>query len=226
MGLTGGQLQGFLSALKGVAGKYGMRLNQTKTEILTHPQRDTPSIRFENGETVPTTPHVRYLGAMVSWKSSFETAFYHRLGIAEEAFKKLRLVWNSNMPRRKKIFIFHTTFRPSLMYGLDTLTLTQRQLHRIDAQFIRFLRRVIGIKASYYSRISNEEVLYQAYRPTLPSALLEYQRYKYAVISYQSDRPDPTHNVIFGPAHKDLIRVKGRRRGMQFPYWLEATSKW
>ena len=72
--------------------------------------------------------------------------------------------------------------------------------------------------------MSNEEVLYQAYRPTLPSALLEYQQYTYAVISYQSDRPDPTHNVIFGPAYKDLIRVKGRRRGMQFPYWLEVTS--
>ena len=40
-------------------------------------------------------------------------------------------------------------------------------------------------------------------------------------------RSETTHNVIFGPAFKDRILLKflkGRRRGMQFPYWVEVYS--
>ena len=33
------------------------------------------------------------------------------------------------------------------------------------------------------------------------------------------------HNAVFGPAFKDRIVDQGRRRGMQFPYWLELNSK-
>ena len=38
-----------------------------------------------------------------------------------------------------------------LVYGLDALTLQQKHLKRIDAFYIRFLRRIIGIKLRHHT---------------------------------------------------------------------------
>ena len=56
--------------------------------------------------------------------------------LAESGYKKLRLVWNSNLPRNTKLRIFHSTFIPIRIYGLDTLTLTDsnQQNRRVLSQ--------------------------------------------------------------------------------------------
>ena len=42
---------------------------------------------------------------------------------------------------------------------------------------------------------------------------------------FNAPREEPFHNVVFCAAHKDRILATGRRRGMQFPYWLETIAK-
>ena len=69
------------------------------------------------------------------------------------------------MTRQRKLLFFHSTMVPSLLYGLDSLSVTDQNLKTINGQYYRFLRRVMGIKAAYYSRIPNEEVWNQAGRP-------------------------------------------------------------
>ena len=103
---TTGQLQQFLSALETVSSEYGMRLNQDKTELLSHPRLPNPPIYFLDGSAVKTTPQVKYLGSQISWDKSFDLAFYHRLGLAEEAYKKPRLIWNSPKSRQSKVRLF------------------------------------------------------------------------------------------------------------------------
>ena len=225
MGLTEHQLNGMLLALEEVASTYGMTLNQTKTELLSNPSRDPIKVRFANGSLVKTTPQVKYLGSMITWEKPFDIAFIHRFNLAEEAFKKLRLVWNSSIPIKAKVKIFQATYVPSLIYGLDALTLTPQMLKKIDGQYYRFLRRVVGVKASYYSRITNAAVWEKAGSPKIPSQFLFEAQYKMFVNVFLQDRTSPTHAVVFGPNHKDRIILKGRRRGMQFPYWVEVYSK-
>ena len=155
---------------------------------------------------VPRADKVKYLGSMISWDKPFESAFQHRLGVSETSYKKLRLVWNSSMTRARKVKIFQATFLPSLIYGLDALTLTDKDdLRRIDAQYYRFLRRAIGIKASYYSRVSNEDVWAQAGRPQRPSELLYALQHKMLQEVFASSMDNPLHNVVFATAYKDRI---------------------
>ena len=101
---------------------------------------------------------MKYLGVHVSWKKPFEAAFIHRRALAEEAFKKLRLVWNSSMKFKDKRQIFQSVFIGTLIYGLDALSLTTPQLQRVDAYYFRFLRRICKIPASYYSRVTNHRL--------------------------------------------------------------------
>ena len=114
---------------------------------------------------------------------------------------------------------------PSLIYGLDALTLTPPMLKKIDGQYYRFLSRVVGVKASYYSRVTNAAVWEKAGSPRTPSQFLFEAQYKMFVNVFLQDRNSPTHSVVFGANHKDRIILKGRRRGMQFPYWVDVYSK-
>ena len=158
LSLTTRQMQSILTALENQAALYGMHLNCTKTEMLRDPKGDHDSLYFLDGTPVPTTTQTKYLGSML-----------HRAALAEAAEKKLRLVWYSNLPYRKKLHIFQSVFISVLIYGMDSFTLTDKYIKKIDAVYYRFLRRIVGIKASYYSRISNNVVWRQAYYPQRPS---------------------------------------------------------
>ena len=175
---------------------------------------------FRNGSKVPTSTQVKYLGSMVCWKQSFGTAFKHRSALAEQAYKKLRLVWNSSLPSRTKLRIFAATFPAVFTYGLDAFTLTDKHLQRIDGFYFRFLRRIIGIKASYYSRITNSTVYHKAGKPKLPSESIVQLQHKMLSEVFLADMQEPIHNVVFCNGYKGRIRSIGRRRG-RGRYWLE-----
>ena len=104
------QMQQFLAALESGAAEYGMSLNSTKTELLVRDSETTNSLTFRDGTAVPTTTHIKYLGSMISWEQPFDIAFRHRAALAEEAYKKLRLVWNSRRSLKHKLYVFRTTF--------------------------------------------------------------------------------------------------------------------
>ena len=225
MSLTTPQIQAILTALESQASFYGMSLNQTKTELLEDPRRTGANVYFSNGDKVPTTPQTKYLGSMISWHKTFEAAFFHRRALAETGYKKLRLVWNSSLSRRTKLRIFQATFVPILIYGLDSLTLVDKQLKRIDAFYFRFLRRIINIKASYYSRITNNEVWWRAGYPKRPSEFITKAQFSMYQNVFAAPSEDPLHHVVFANAYKDRIQTEGRRRGMKFPYWIEVTTQ-
>ena len=88
-----------------------------------------------------------------------------------------------------------------------------------------FLRRAIGIKASDYSRISNADVWTQSGRPSRPAEDLKVAQYKMLHEVFQSQEQDPTYNVVFCSGNIDRILAQGRRRAVQFPYWIEHVKE-
>ena len=134
-------------------------------------------------------------------------------------------MWNSSLPRKTKVHIYPTATVPVLLYGLDSLTLTDKMLKKIDGQYYRFLRRSIGIKASFYSRVTNREVWEQAGKPVPASELFNWNQYKTLIEVFQQDRTQPTHSSILCSSYKDRIVAQGRRRGMQFPHWIDTTTR-
>ena len=106
------------------------------------------------------------------------------------------------------------------MYSLEALTLTDKVLHKIDAVFYRLLRRCIGIKASFYSRISNQDVWKQGGEPTPPSKLLNSKQKDLLGSVFLANTKDPVHSIMFCSAYKDRILTQGKRKGRKCPYWL------
>ena len=72
----------------------------------------------------------------------------------------------------------------------------------VSRQYYRFLRKSIGIKASYYSRTTNREVWIQAGKPVPPSETLSWNQYNTLIEVFKQDRTYPTHGSIFCSAFK------------------------
>ena len=145
-----------------------------------------------------------------------DTALAHRAALAETAYKKLRLVWNSSLSRTKKVRLFQSTITPVLMYSLEALTLTDKVLHKIDAVFYRLLRRCIGIKASFYSRISNQDVWKQAGEPTPPSKLLNSKQERLPGVCFlsQHKRSSSQYSVLFSLQGSNIDTGQAQREEM------------
>ena len=72
---------------------------------------------------------------------------------------------------------------------------------------------------------SNQTVWEQALKPHRPSERLHKAQHKVMKEVYNAPMEDPMHSVVFASCHKDRMLYQGRRRGMQFPYWIEVTAK-
>ena len=81
-----------------------------ETEIRMDPGGLQLGVRVKDGTLVPTATHVKYLGSLISWVVTFSQALKHRAAAAEAAYKQLRLVWNSSMPRKGKLHISSRVF--------------------------------------------------------------------------------------------------------------------
>ena len=190
-----------------------MELNLTKTELLSNDGATSPGY-FVDGTQVSSVDKAKYLGTQVSWTSPTKTAIEARKALAHSSYMKLRPLWRSKLNWKTKIRIFHASVVPSLTYGLDTLTLEMKHLKTIDAWYYQHLRRCMGIKASYYSHVTNARVWSLAGRPAIPSQQLTSNQLKHLATCLVKPPDCPIHHVVFSPGCKDRIKyTKGLRRG-------------
>ena len=193
--------------------------------MLIHPNAPDPDVRFVDGTKVNTVYSAKYLGTQVSWEHTTKHAIEARKIKAHAAYMKLQNLWRSRLCWKAKARLFHSYIVSVLIYGLDSLTLEDKHLRSIDGWYFQYLRRALGIKASYYSHIPNQTVWRKAHRPVLPSqTLLSFQQQR-LTRSLLSPHHDPLHHVVFSPGYKDRIKfTKSRHRGHPRPYWFGLVS--
>ena len=225
--VTATALEEYLQCVQVEASLYGLSLNFKKTEHLEHPKTKATPLHFSDGSTVPTATESKYLGSQVSWNKPTLTAIQHRINLAHVAFSKLAPYWRSRVPIAAKVRIFQSNVAPVLTHGLASLTFEDKHFQKIDSWYYRYLRRAIGIKASYYSRIPNQTVWKQAGCPVLPSQTILSAQLQQLVTSLATPPDDPLHHVIFSPGYKDRVALqKNSKRGPPPPHWLGiVTSK-
>ena len=220
-GISTPQLESMLQALEQEASKYGMSLNFAKSELLVSDPQSDAAMNFANGQPVPITTSVKYLGSVVTWDHPTETAIAARFSIARTALQSIRLVWNSRLPQTTKLCIFHSVVVSSLTYGLNCLTLAHKHFKLIDGYYFRLLRRVLGIPASYISRVSNFTVWQRAGKPTTASQIVLKQQTEILLEVLATPPDDPYHHVIFSSAYRDRIAATQKTtRGRPSQHWL------
>ena len=220
-GITTPQLESMLHALEHEAMVYGLTLNISKSEHLIQPGQEGNNMTFSSGDPVPTTTCSKYLGSQITWQKPTDTALTARFGLASAAYKSLRTIWNSRLTIRVKLRIFQSVIVSTLIYSLDSLTMLPKHFRRLNSFFFRLLRRVVGVKAAYISRVSNITVWELAGHPTTPAQIILQQQTKLLLKCLATPPNDPFHHVVFCSALRDRIECnKKSSRGRPPPHWL------
>ena len=225
-GVSSEVVEDYLKNVQVEASLYGLQLNLTKTEYLPFPEHAATPLCFSNGEAVPHSDKCKYLGTQISWDDPTKTAINHRIQLAKAAYSKLAPFWRSKVPLSVKLRVFESNVVSVATYSLATLTLEDKHLKQIDSWYFHYLRRVVGIKASYYSRIPNKEVWTKANKPATPSQALMSAQFKLLTDSILTPTDDPFHHVMFSPGYKDRVGIqRNYKRGPPPPHWLGLTSQ-
>jgi len=104
----------------------------------------------KNGKRLTRVHKAKYLGGIISDKANPTEDITNRLSLAAQAFYKCRDIWdNQKLAMEWKLHIYEVKVSSTLIYGMDTLTLSESQLARLDYFNARCLRRIMSIPAAY-----------------------------------------------------------------------------
>ena len=90
-----------------------------------------------------------------------------RMNQFEKSFRiarmnKFKIIWTSDLTRKQKIEKYFALIVSKGVWGLHLLALKPSDFAHMECIHTRCIRRILGIRAAYYSCISNAEVLRQA----------------------------------------------------------------
>ena len=217
-------IQQFMDCVGLAGGEYGLTFNWSKLEALI--VRTDATIRKPDGSAVAAKGAMVYLGGLLSGDGRIGPELGRRIGLAQADFRSLQRVWShSALSHAKKLRIFETCVASRALYGLHTAWLNQSERRRLDGFHARCMRRILGIPAAFYSRISNAEVLRQAGTRALSASLLHRQLMYFAHIS-RRPAGSPLRDSVFEPGTVKLrSKTFERRVGRPRTAWSDAVHR-
>ena len=129
-----------------------MKLNFDKCINLTMNRR-TSSIKFKDGSTVPRKNRAVYLGSILKDTTDNAAEVSNRIAMAIKTAKQLKIFWGKAKTTTEwKLQVFNAVIQSKVVYGLETMQLTQRELNKLDAFQIRNLRRILKMPTTFVDR--------------------------------------------------------------------------
>ena len=138
---------------------YNMNLNYDKNINLTL-NRVQSKIVYKDTTLVPRKPQATYLGAILTDTNDNHAEINNRMAGSMQTANRMKLFWNkANTASKWKIQVYDAIIRSKLLYGLETIQLTQPDINRMDAFHVRGLRRILRIPPTFEDRTwTNEKV--------------------------------------------------------------------
>ena len=138
------------------ARKVGLKIHTSKTKIMKVKTKSSLPVTVE-GQLLDEVQDFKYLGSIISADSNIEKEISTRIGLAAQAFKKLKNIWKSTtLSKRTKLNIYRSNVRSTLLYAAETWRINKKIESRLRGFEGRCLRRICKIR--WEERITNEEI--------------------------------------------------------------------
>jgi len=228
IGASSKHLTEFLAAVALAGRRYGMDLHYDKFQLLNI-QCDTRVIR-PDGVTVDDSCRMVYLGTVISEHGSTDAELNRRIGQAKSDFRVLSKIWNhSNLSTARKLQIFSSMVETRLLYSLACCCFTVAQLRRLNGFQAKCVRQILGIKPSFLSRVSNQEVLRRAHHTNATTQLMQTQLMFLGKV-LAAPTTSQLHSSAFipgtlQPATSRYVRRVGRPRKEWIPTVVAEATK-
>ena len=208
------QVQKYMEAVICSGAEYGLAINWAKVD--TFGIRCETKVKTMVGEWIQQKSSIQYLGALISADGTIQSEVNRRIGMASADFKLLDILWtHSNVCRKEKYQIYLACIISKLLYGLHTAWLTKAQNNKLDGFHAKCVRRIVGVKHSYWSRISNKEVLSYVNAVQLSKLLLEQQLLVFGKIYRKG--PDDHIRQVLSQENSTALQIHAKRRRIGRP---------
>ena len=184
-----------------------------------------PEVKYLDGTIVPVAATALYLGTLFRADGAPQAGMSARLGQATAAFNKLGNIWNSRLPNALKVRIFHSIFIPMALYSTPHTAFNVSMTKKLDAWYMRQLRRVLRVKDSFYSHVPHSNVLLRPGSPPLLSHRLHSQQLQFYGKVLNASVDSPISHCCLTNAWFDKLATGNRRVGRPRQIWLDYMMK-
>lgn len=228
VGISVKSVKNFLEAIASTGQKYGMELHWNKFQKMQ--LRCDYDIHTPEGQLIENKETMLYLGASVWSDGSLSSELGKKLGVAWSDFNKLAQLWkHTSVTIKRKVEVFNACISSKLMYGLASAWLNASERKRLDGFQARCLRKILGIKPAYFSRVSNKIVIQKSDQKLFTTQLLKQQLLLYGRVARAPDT-DLLRQLTFcpgslRPATDRYVRKIGRPRNEWAPMLEKEVAK-
>ena len=171
LGVSMKHVETYLQAVFMAGHRYGMELHWGKFQLVTT-NAEGAVIRTADGAEIVSKTSMEYLGTLLCGDGGSDYEVNRRIALARADFECLAKVWtHSCLTWKRKLHIFTAIVESKLLFAMSGLCLTVALERRLNGFQNRCVRRIIGVKPAFISRVSNVEVLEKAGHRQLTTTL-------------------------------------------------------
>ena len=129
------------------------------------------SIHFDDGTPLTKEFEATYLGNEIIKTVNIQSEIFNKMSEVRRTWYKLQPYWKASGASKKwKLIIYDAIIRSKLLYGLETIHLTQAMSRKLDAFQTRGLRRILQRNSTFIDRRhTNKSLLEEASSIAYPS---------------------------------------------------------
>ena len=230
MATTPAVLREMLHAVQRQARLYGLKLNLSKTFLIRlgdARRQPSPNIKDIDGRSIQLVDSEKTLGFELGAKVTTQNIVRMRGRSMLSRMNQHKAIWQSELPARDKLRKYESLVINKGTWGLHLLALKPSDFAHLEYIHTRCIRRILKIKAAYWSRVSNAEVLRRAKFPCLTRFI---RRKQFALLGHILRRPytDPDRLCCFEPSINLDPRPppnSKRSRGRPRTTWFESVFR-
>ena len=134
-----------------------MKVSRSKTEYLCiNGGNDDETVKMED-TNVPRVKEFKYLGSTVQESGSCEREVKKRVQTGWNGWRRVsKVICDRRLPARIKGKVYSSVVRQAMVYGLETVAVTKKQVEKMEVAEMKMLRFAMGVTRK--DKIRNEHI--------------------------------------------------------------------
>ena len=138
--------------------KYGFYLNKNKYVAIQ--MNNDGSVHFDNQEPLPKRFETAYLGNEINREANIWHDILNKMQEVRKTWFRLLPYWKATSASLKwQLLIFDSVIKSKIIYGLETVHLTQAMMKKIDPFQLRCLRKILGLASPFIDRRNTNQAV-------------------------------------------------------------------
>ena len=134
-----------------------MKISRSKTKCLCiNKENDDETVKMEDTK-VPRVKEFKYLGSMVQESGGCEREVKKRVQAGWNRWRRVSgVICDKRLPARLKRKVYSSMVRSAMVYGLETVAVTKKQVEEMEVAEMKMLRFAMGVTRK--DKIRNEHI--------------------------------------------------------------------